>query len=551
MKKIKSIFAIYIILLFSFSCKKPTLDSAPVNVTPDVVQINKDFLRVEGTKIIDKNNQSVWLKGVAFGNEVWTDKEIPNTHHAEIDYQRVKEMGMNAIRFYINYKTFESDNNPGTYKQTGFDWLDQNIAWAKKNGIYLIINMHVPQGGFQSQGTSPELWTVPKNQERLSALWKAIAEKYKNEPQIVGFGLVNEPVPTSSKMQWEELAQKITNSIRSVDKNHILFIEKPIYVKGQDKEDADFNFPKIVDNNVVYEFHTYEPYYFTHQLLDWAYNADGGKYPDESIINIDGAEWYTATFNNPLLPAGDSKWQFFEGVKYKISDSKIAVGVPALIGAGVNGRVFFDNIVLKEYDASGTFVRNIINQNLDSNEGWSFWSSNGKGTSGLSTTDGYDDAKSLFIDGATADCNFANYQKGFLAKQGYSYQISGWMKGEKVAIGSSCRLRIDFLSSKTPIYGRGKQYMEYNINKYVEWGKAKNVPVYMGEFGANSNCFKNDKGGLQFISDIIDINKASNIHFTYHSYHEDAFGLYYGYGSLPDPAKTNQVLIDMFKKKLN
>jgi endoglucanase len=551
MKNFRYIFLLTILFSFNFACKKPALDSKPTAILPDQVVINKDFLRVDGIKIIDKNNQSIWLKGIAFGNEVWTDKEVPNTHHGEVDYGRVKAMGMNAIRFYINYKTFENDNNPYVYKQTGWDWLDQNVAWAKKNGIYLIINMHVPQGGFQSQGTSPELWTVAKNQDRLSALWKAIADKYKNEPQIIGFGLVNEPVPTTSKMQWEQLAQKITTSIRSVDKNHILFIEKPIYVKGQDTEDSDFNFPKISDNNVVYEFHTYEPYYFTHQLLDWAYNADGGSYPDETRINIDGAEWYTATFNNPTIPSGDTKWQFFEGVKYKISDLKIAVGVPALIGAGVSGRVYFDNIIVKEYDASGVFTKNIFNLNLDSQEGWSFWSSNNKGTSGLSTTEGYDDAKSLYIEGATADCNFANYQKGFLAKQGYSYQISGYMKGEKVAMAAACKLRIDFLSSKTPIYGRGKQYMEYNIKKYLDWGKAKNVPVYMGEFGANINCFKNNKGGLQFVSDIIDINKAENIHFTYHTYHEDTFGLYFGYGFLPDPTKTNQDLIELFKKKLN
>jgi endoglucanase len=533
MNKLKLLLCILIINFLTFACKKDPLQEAE---NPTENPTNTAFLRVSGTKIIDKNYQNIWLKGIAFGNEVWTDKEVPNTHHGEVDYGRVKDMGMNAIRFYLNYKTFESDNNPFVYKQAGWDWLDQNIAWAKKNDIYLILNMHVPQGGFQSQGTSPDLWTVPKNQERLIALWKAIADKYKNEPQIAGFGLVNEPVPTASKTQWEQLAQKITNGIRSVDKNHILFIEKPIYIKGQNTEDSDFNFPKITDNNVVYEFHTYEPYYFTHQLLDWAYNADGGSYPDESIINIDGAEWYTATFNNPSIAAGDTKWKFFEGVK--------------LVGAGVNGRVYYDNIIVKEYDAAGVFTKNILNLNLENQEGWNYWSSNNIGTSGLSNTEGYDDKKSFFIDGATEDCNYSNYSKGFLAKQGYSYQISGYMKGDKVASTAACKFRIDFLSSKTPVYGRGKQFMEYNIKKYLDWGMAKNVPVYMGEFGANINCFKNNKGGLQFVSDIIDINKSAYIHFTYHTYHEDAFGLYFGYGFLPDPSKTNQPLIEMFKQKL-
>jgi len=41
-------------------------------------------------------------------------------------------MGMNTIRFYLNYHFFEDDTNPYNYKQTAWDWLDQNIAWAKK-----------------------------------------------------------------------------------------------------------------------------------------------------------------------------------------------------------------------------------------------------------------------------------------------------------------------------------------------------------------------------------------------------------------------------------
>jgi hypothetical protein len=33
-------------------------------------------------------------------------------------------------------------------------------------------------------------------------------------------------------------------------------------------------------------------------------------------------------------------------------------------------------------------------------------------------------------------------------------------------------------------------------------------------------------------------------------YHEDNFGLYYGYGKLPDPTKANTELIALFRRKL-
>ncbi len=547
--KLPSKNALFIIIVFlSFSCKKNIEESKDSNNTINNA-VNSGFLTVSGKNIV-KDGNPILLKGVAFGNEVWSDKEVPNTHHNEDDFIRVKNMNMNVIRFYINYKTFENDNAPYTYKQAGWDWINQNIAWAKKHGIYLIVNMHVPQGGFQSQGNGDALWNTIENQNRLTALWKAIANQYKNESQIVGFGLVNEPVPTSSKQQWQLLAQRITDSIRKVDQQHILFIEKPIYIKNVSGEDADLNFLNINDNNVAYEFHIYDPYLYTHQLFSWSGLGDGGKYPDESIINYSNLNWYTAIFNNPKLPNGNNDWTYYTGIKYKITDPKTKLGVPALVGANVNGKVYFDDIIIKEYDDNGVFVRDIATYATDNLDGWGYWSSNNSGTNGVATNTGQSNGKSIYIDGASGDCNMSNFANIFQPKANYSYQISGWMKGENVATNANCLLRIDFYDTNDPIIKRNKQYLEFIMDKYATWAAQKNVPLYMGEFGVGNPCFQNNKGGLVWVTDMIDIAKAKGINFSYHSYHEDSFGLYFGYGTLPDPSQANQPLIDLLKIKL-
>jgi endoglucanase len=548
MKNFKLLRVLFLFALVTFSCKKKNMviDNNPVAENSTAINT---FIHTSGTKIVDANNNPILLRGVAFGNWVWNDG-IQLNHHNGLDYERVKNMNMNAIRFYLNYKIFENDATPYQYNQTGWDYLNQNIAWAKANGIYLILNMHVPQGGYQSQGTGDALWINVENQNRLTALWKAIATKYKDEKQIVGFGLVNEIVPTSSLTQWQQLAQRLVDGIRTVDKNHILFIEKPIYIKGQTTENADYNFPEITDNNKVYEFHTYEPYYYTHQLFTWTGLPDGGKYPDDNNLNYEDATWYNGIFNQPKLPSGNNDWQQFDGIKYKVTDANMKLAVPVLVGGNVTGKVYFDNIILKEYDTAGVFVRDVLDMNLNDVTSWGYWSSNNTGTYGVATNTGVGDNSSLFINGNTLDCNLSNYRKIFLVKQGYYYKISGWMKGENVSAQANCSIRIDFLNTTKPIYGRNKQYMEYAINKYTTWAQQKNVPVYMGEFGAGTPCFQNGKGGLQFVSDVIDITKASSIHFTYHAYHESSFGIYYGDNDLPNPAQANQPLIDLFKHKL-
>lgn len=529
---------------FGTACKKASVPSPTDNIHDSA------FVHTAGSLIKDANGNTIKLRGVAFGNEVWSDNEVPLTHHNETDYMRVKSMHMNVIRFYMNYKTFESDNAPYTYKQTGWKWIDDNVAWAKKYGIQLILNMHYPQGGYQSQGTGDALWNNNEDQKRLTALWAAVAKKYKNEPAIIGFGLVNEPVPVSSLQQWQQLAQRITDAIRKEDKRHIVFVEKPIWIKSNPPEDANLNFPIINDNRLVYEFHTYDPIEYTHQLFDWAHFGDGGKYPDENRLSVTNGSWYTATFNNPKITPGNSGWNYFEGYKYKITDSKIKVGLPALVAAGVQGTVYFDDILIKEYDPQNNFTGNNISMNLNSKDGWSYWSSNNTGTGSLSVQTGNGDDSSLYISGGTSDCNLSNYSKLFIAKQEYSYQISGWMKGENVAQNANCMLRIDFITTDDQIHGRDKEYLRASVKKYADFASKKNIPLYMGEFGAGVHCFQNNKGGLQWVTDMIDLLQEYNLHFTYHSYHEDSFGLYYGDGTLPDASNANQPLIDLFTQKL-
>ena len=533
------------------SQENPTSDSeAPQGEeNPDIENSENLLLRLNGTQIVGPENNPVYLQGVAFNNFMWFNTPEPPEHHGEIDYQRVKDMGMNAIRFYLNYHWFEDDANPYTYRQSGWDWLDQNIAWAKKYGIYLILNMHTPQGGYQSQGEGDALWENPENQERLTALWRAIAERYKNEPQIAGFGPVNEPVPTQDITQWNDLAQKLIDGIREVDPNHLLFIERAIYVEGNYVPDENLNFPEVSGENLVYEFHGYEPFAYTHQLMEFSKLGDGGKYPDELVIESYNTEWYTATFENPALISGTTDWTYFQGVRYTIEDENIALAGPALVGAKVGGRVYFDDIVIAEYDADGNFVRDVLTMNLSTLDNWNYWSSDGSGAAGLSNQVGHEDTASLYIEGASDDCNLSNGQLAFVPKMGYSYQINGWMKGDNVASEAACQVRLDFSKSDGPLLTRNRDYLETTVASIAEWGKAKNAALYMGEFGVGNPCFQNDKGGLRWVSDMVGILKEKNIPFTYHAYHEDNFGLYFG-GGLPDPNNVNQPLIDWFTNNL-
>lgn len=131
---------------------------APVSMGEDAFQ-SEDFIRAHGADlVVGPDNSPILLRGVNFSNYLWLQTHgdlVGSQHHSEIDFRRVADMGMNVVRFCLNYRLFEADDAPFTYLQDGWEWLDQQIEWARTHGIFLILDLHVPQGGFQCQDDAP------------------------------------------------------------------------------------------------------------------------------------------------------------------------------------------------------------------------------------------------------------------------------------------------------------------------------------------------------------------------------------------------------------
>ncbi|GAB1621780.1 hypothetical protein AAOGI_18300 [Agarivorans albus] len=505
-------------------------------------------LRVDGRYIVNGQGEKVRLKGVAFGNEVWANARLPSQHHNEQDFIRLKQMGFNSIRFYLNYQTFESDSAPYVYHQSGWDWLDKNVQWAEKHGIYLVLNMHVPQGGFQSNGRGEALWEEPSNQQRLIKLWQAIAKRYQGHPNVAALDLLNEPVTTRSKQQWEDLANELVTAIRQVNQQQMIFVERLLAVKNQWQIDEQQNFFKLDDSNIVYQYHFYEPMAFSHQQASWLrqYRVPA-TYPDPKRLKVIGsAKWYGAQFDNPAINT-DRDWQFVEGKKLQHLDPQVDLIYPALVSANNAGDSWFKQVVIKEYAPDGETVLREIEIDLSRQADWYFWSANQRGRSKHLSEAG---EQLLKVSETTSDANSGSSQQFVVPKLDHYYQITGWIKTQGTGASSHVQLRLDFQDGISDIVAWDKQLIERIIAPIEQWGEQQQVPLYLGEFGCIRGCFEQQRGGLQWVSDVLDVVDQYQTHFNFHSYHEDAFALYYGYGRLPTESNANQPLIELFKLRL-
>lgn len=253
------------------------------------------YVHAEGTKIIDKDGNPITLKGAAIVLNMFnsaTPERLATIDNDSASFSEMKSWGLNHCRTLFGYQMFEDDDSPYVYKQTGFDFLDQRIKWAKQNGMYLILNCHAPQGGTQYDFEGCEdFWSGENSSElqnRFVALWKEIARRYKNESVIAGYGLINEPqipiVGTAEQTQknFSELVQRTIDAVRSVDRNHMFLIERAIAVYDPNSDDYDWSMynetsvqiPVIKDENYCYEYHYYYPYNATHDPADTSYGTD-------------------------------------------------------------------------------------------------------------------------------------------------------------------------------------------------------------------------------------------------------------------------------------
>jgi endoglucanase len=242
------------------------------------------------------------------------------------DIALLRRAGFNAIRVPLHYALFESDG------AEGFKLLDQLIAWSRAENLYVILDLHAAPGGqtganIDDSAGYPWLYTSPEEQEHLIAIWRRLAGHYQGDPTVLGYDLLNEPIPHFPKLRplnssLEPLYKKLSAEIRTVDAHHILFL-------GGAQWDTNFSiFGKPFDTNVAYTFHKYwtapdesvlRPY------LDFRDQYDVPVWMGESGENTD--EWIAQFVN--VLERNNIGWAFWPYKKMEKASAVTSIIPPA------------------------------------------------------------------------------------------------------------------------------------------------------------------------------------------------------------------------------
>ena len=182
-------------------------------------------------------------------------RQYRDTYITEEDIRFLHEAGLNSIRIPLHSKFFM----PGD--DEGFRLLDRAVGWAGKYHMYVVLDMHCAPGG--QTGTNiddswgyPWFYESPADQQLTINIWQRIAKHYRNNSTVLGYDLLNEPIPHFPQLRQynkdlEPIYKRITAGIREVDSHHVIIL-------GGAQWDSNFDvFGPPFDKNVMYTFHKY------------------------------------------------------------------------------------------------------------------------------------------------------------------------------------------------------------------------------------------------------------------------------------------------------
>ncbi len=260
----------------------------------------KGFLKTRGTTVVDEAGRRVFLRGVNLGGWLLMEgyfMHAPNRGETlfkrafrrklgkealgdferafrdnfirKDDLERIAGMGLNCVRVPFHYRLVES--RPYRFQDGGLAYLDRVLRWAGRYGLRVILDLHAACGAQSTDWHADSLgraglWEKASCRKRTLALWEFLADRYRENPVVAGYDVLNEAVTDDTRL-LNRFYKDVIRAIRSADRRHILFIEGNRWAMDLDCLE-EFN-----DSKLALSAHAYQP-------LDFTFNfVPGLRYP--------------------------------------------------------------------------------------------------------------------------------------------------------------------------------------------------------------------------------------------------------------------------------
>jgi endoglucanase len=226
------------------------------------------------------------------------------THTTAGDIALIKSMGFDHVRFPIEPAPLLKETpDPSILNTTYLQYVDSALDMILATGLAVIIDIH-PSDEFKLRMNRDE-----RGVEAFAKFWRAFATHLsKRDPEFVFLETINEPM-VEDGYRWYGIQAKLIGAIRDGAPNHTI-------IAGGHRWSGLYEMlflEPYADPNVIYNFHFYEPFAFTHQGATWAgpnlpfyKNVPYPSSPEAVRLVLDTVEDEPAKYN--LLRYGEDNW---------------------------------------------------------------------------------------------------------------------------------------------------------------------------------------------------------------------------------------------------
>ena len=227
-----------------------------------------------------------------------------DTHTTAQDIALIKSLGFDHVRFPLEPAPLMADTpDPSILNSTYLGYVDNALDMILAAGLAVVIDIH-PRDEFKLRMARDE-----RSIEEFGKFWRAFATHLcRRDPEVVFLEVINEPM-VEDPYRWYGIQGKLIASIRAGAPNHTIIAAGH---RWSGLYEMLFLEP-YADPNIIYNFHYYEPFAFTHQGATWAgpnlpfyKNVPYPSSPEAVKLVLDTIQDDPARYN--LLRYGEENW---------------------------------------------------------------------------------------------------------------------------------------------------------------------------------------------------------------------------------------------------
>ncbi len=264
-------------------------------------QINKDSTQSVVTEQLAKGiNLSNWFNDFSDKNQFTT--RFNNNH-----FNQIKSAGFTYIRLPIGPSVLVGNNNIADIQPANLALVDKAVQQIINAGLAVVIEMHAFGPNFEAR-----LAIDPLARASFRQFWKSLATHFKQyDSSKLFFEIWNEPhigatelVAGIDKNWWAPFQEQIIQSIREATPNHFIIATAENFSNWFDL----IQLTPSTQKNIIYTFHLYDPFTFTHQSADWL----GSPYAGIRFLPYPGTTQNVATLAaNAISTAVKNQIEFY------------------------------------------------------------------------------------------------------------------------------------------------------------------------------------------------------------------------------------------------